>query len=141
MNSRQFEVETEIFCKKHPNWQPFEKQIKLKKSFLDFDAEFTILLHPLYQVPVLYFLVMKVSIDEHGFSVSKLATLEEIPFLKSVNEQTISFGENPTSGQVMYFLHPCQTAEFMSGVMRTCPHASYLESWYSFVNQVMNLEE
>ena len=142
MNSARFRLEAQKFCEKHSEWSQSNHftEIKRLKSFPGFEAEFTILLHPLYEVPVLYFLVMKLEVDENDFSSSRLARLEEIPFLKDISEQTISFGECPSTGQVMYFLHPCQTAEFMSSVMKACPDASYLESWYSFVNQVIKIE-
>ena len=141
MNSARFAEESKKFIATHPEWRLNFDELRLKRSKAEFEADFAILLHPLYLVPVLYFSVMKSELLEDGLVTTRLASIEDITFINCKSEQVISFGENTSSGAIMYFVHPCQTAEFMNQVMAACPNTSYLESWYSFIKQIIKIDE
>lgn len=140
MDKARFLREAADFVENNANWTFNGKTLtrELIKDSLNVYLE--VLYHPSYLVPVLYFIPMKITIEE-GLETSSLASIEHLSdLLVTLDNQVISFGENPANGQVMYFIHPCRTCDFMQEVMETCGgDTNYLASWLSFVQKIFKV--
>jgi len=106
-------------------------------------VNFFIVYSRIYQAPVLYFL--PVYLDEHNeriLSLSESATMifPELVY-EHVLEAAIGLGENPATGVMMYFLHPCNTATFMQTVKESSATFDYLNSWLSFIPISANIKD
>lgn len=56
-----------------------------------------------------------------------------------VIDASIGIGENPATGAMMYFVHPCNTAVFMEMVKESTSSFDYLNSWLTFIPTSINI--
>lgn len=141
-NRNQFNQEIKYFHQKYSdNWNilscenQFLKDsclyLKMTSSYNQFIIDSYIVFSDSYQVPVIYFLPMI-----HTEESSRLAKIDELKDILSSDPGSITLGENPINGLIMFHVHPCLTLKFMEEVLSSVSsnnsQISIIESWLSF---------
>lgn len=99
----------------------------IRKKLADDSIEITISHSNTYQVPVLHYRI---------FTVEKNNTTK-LTFDKSLETTTIT--EHPILGTPWYFVHPCNTREFMKNNYVCESELDYLIKWVSLYGKACGL--
>jgi hypothetical protein len=97
------------------------------------DIEISIVYHPSYQAPTLYFLMKR-----NGVYLSYDEILQDIPLKPDNQFIFLTQGEHPVIGRIMFYIHPCQTLDFMAEV-RSYDYSIYLEQWLIFYSSFLGI--
>jgi ubiquitin-like-conjugating enzyme ATG10 len=101
------------------------------ENFLEF--EYHILYSQIYQVPVLYFNVYDL---KDGKLLKQDEVISECSTFEVENKFCfITQGQHPILSSMFFYLHPCQTSEFMNE--KNVKKENYIVSWLSFFGSMI----
>ncbi|KAN0086711.1 hypothetical protein V8E54_000399 [Elaphomyces granulatus] len=104
-------------------------------------VEYDIILSPTYRVPVLYFLLRNIPSEGPTGIDAVYQYLVPHHYRSPLGSVGIMGGYHPESGIPMYFVHPCDTANAMRGIVgqETIGTETYLFIWLGLVGNCVNL--
>ncbi|OJJ36761.1 hypothetical protein ASPWEDRAFT_106862, partial [Aspergillus wentii DTO 134E9] len=121
-----------------------EALVRTTDSSASLQVEYSVLLSPTYQVPVLYFMLRCNHQGPVGIDAvyQNLVPDQYRKELKNVGVMGgISFDYHPGSGAPTFFVHPCNTADAMRDIagQRGITPDTYLLIWLGLVGNCVNL--